>query len=35
MGMSETVSDLILLDLILKDRDGNFVIIYSGYTNIS
>jgi hypothetical protein len=33
--MSEIVQDLILLDLVLKDRDGNFVINFSGYINIS
>ena len=32
--MSEVVSDLILMDLILKDRDGNFVVCFSGYVSI-
>ena len=35
MGMSEVVPDLILLDFVLKDRDGNFVICYSGYIPVT
>ena len=30
MGMSESVKDLYLLDLVLKDRD-RFIIIFSGF----